>query len=86
MSARRGTHRTKYLLAAMLLGICLRSLPAQFTVPAGTEPTRILTHYMPWYMAMPHSRAWGWHWTMGAFDPERRKKSGRRRSRRTTIR
>ena len=25
---------------------------------------------MPWYMAKPHSQQWGWHWTMGTFDPE----------------
>jgi hypothetical protein len=33
-------------------------------------PTRILAHYMPWYMAKPFSQVWGWHWTMGVFDPE----------------
>ena len=32
----------------------------------------ILAHYMPWYMAKPHSQLWGWHWTMGTFDPEKR--------------
>ncbi len=34
---------------------------------------RILAHYMPWYEAKPHSRAWGWHWTMNTFDPEGKK-------------
>ena len=33
-------------------------------------PPRILAHYMPWYEAKPHSPHWGWHWTMGAFDPD----------------
>ena len=33
-------------------------------------PPRILAHYMPWYEAKPHSPHWGWHWTMGVFDPE----------------
>ena len=37
------------------------------------QPPRILAHYMPWYMARPHSQIWGWHWTMGTFDPEGRK-------------
>lgn len=31
----------------------------------------ILAHYMPWYEAKPVSPAWGWHWTMNHFDPER---------------
>jgi hypothetical protein len=31
--------------------------------------TRILAHYMPWYEAKPYSPHWGWHWTMGVFDP-----------------
>jgi len=31
----------------------------------------ILAHYMPWYVAKPASRVWGWHWTMNAFDPEK---------------
>jgi len=25
---------------------------------------------MPWYTAKPFSQVWGWHWTMGTFDPE----------------
>jgi hypothetical protein len=28
---------------------------------------------MPWYEAKPHSPHWGWHWTMGVFDPESKK-------------
>jgi hypothetical protein len=31
----------------------------------------ILAHYMPWYKAKPASPAWGWHWTMNAFDPDK---------------
>ena len=31
----------------------------------------VLAHYMPWYEAKPRSPHWGWHWTMGAFDPEK---------------
>jgi hypothetical protein len=34
------------------------------------SPARILAHYMPWYEAKPFSPHWGWHWTMGTFDPE----------------
>jgi hypothetical protein len=40
--------------------------------PAARKTPRILAHYMPWYMAKPHSQIWGWHWTMGTFDPESR--------------
>ena len=42
-------------------------------VDATRSPTRILAHYMPWYEAKPHSPHWGWHWTMGVFDPESKK-------------
>ena len=56
-------------LAGLLLSCPLR-LHAQATpAPRRTQP-RILAHYMPWYMAKPHSQLWGWHWTMGTFDPE----------------
>ena len=34
-------------------------------------PPLILTHYMPWYAAKPTSQAWGWHWTMNHFDPDK---------------
>ncbi len=76
MSARLGAHWTKYLLAVMLVGLYSRPVPAQSNSPALATPTRILAHYMPWYMAMPHSQVWGWHWTMGTFDPAG-KKNGR---------
>ena len=33
-------------------------------------PRLLLTHYMPWFMSKPYSGQWGWHWTMGHFDPE----------------
>jgi hypothetical protein len=38
--------------------------------PAPARP-RILAHYLPWYEAKPFRQVWGWHWTMGAFDPEK---------------
>ena len=61
-----------------LIGIALAAtfaffpppLRPQATAPAAHTPPRILAHYMPWYMAKPHSQTWGWHWTMGTFDPE----------------
>ena len=33
---------------------------------------------MPWFEAKPASQTWGWHWTMGHFDPERSDPDGRR--------
>jgi len=31
----------------------------------------VLAHYMPWYVAKPYSKEWGWHWTMNKFDPDK---------------
>lgn len=31
----------------------------------------LLAHYMPWFQAKPFSPAWGYHWTMNHFDPNR---------------
>jgi hypothetical protein len=39
----------------------------------------ILVHDMPWFESKPVSGAWGWHWTMGRFDPERSAPDGRRK-------
>src|SRR5580700_6388963 len=37
----------------------------------------LLAHYMGWYTAKPFSKSWGWHWTMGHYDPDI-EKEGRR--------
>lgn len=42
-----------------------------------TPPRLLLTHYMPWFMSKPHSGQWGWHWTMGHYNPDHQVK-GRR--------
>jgi hypothetical protein len=70
MSNRLGTLLARRLLLAILAGLCPSSLPAQSTAPGAGKPPRILAHYMPWYTAKPFSQVWGWHWTMGTFDPE----------------
>lgn len=31
----------------------------------------LLAHYLPWYTAKPFRGAWGWHWAMGHYDPEK---------------
>lgn len=38
--------------------------------PAGAAPP-VFVHVVPWYASKPYSGAWGWHWTMGRFDPDR---------------
>ncbi|QDU09444.1 hypothetical protein V202x_28190 [Gimesia aquarii] len=38
----------------------------------------VLVHYMPWYASKPVSGEWGWHWTMGRFDPEKIRSNGQR--------
>ena len=48
-------------------GLNLRTQEAH----GGTPRRLILAHYMPWYVAKPHSQVWGWHWTMNHFDPEK---------------
>ncbi|HEX8200848.1 MAG TPA: glycoside hydrolase family 71/99-like protein [Isosphaeraceae bacterium] len=44
------------------------------------QPARplILAHYMPWFQTKDVGGTWGWHWTMGHFDPERSDPTGRR--------
>ncbi len=39
--------------------------------PAPPPKRLILAHYMPWFQAKPYSPAWGWHWTMNHYDPDR---------------
>lgn len=38
----------------------------------------ILVHVMPWFESKGASGAWGWHWTMGRFDPDRSDPKGKR--------
>lgn len=46
---------------------------------AAEEPGKlILAHYMPWYASKEISGAWGWHWTMGHFNPDLILGDGRR--------
>jgi hypothetical protein len=56
-----------------LTAICA-FLPAQ-AVGAGKP---VFVHYIPWFVAKPHSPAWGHHWTMDACDPDQVAGSGRR--------
>ena len=64
---------------ALWLGLCVQACSPPFQPEAqGALNKTVLVHYMPWYAAKPTSDAWGWHWTMGRFDPERLDSAGRR--------
>lgn len=54
--------------------------PGRIAATAEEPPSRplILVHVMPWFEAKPVSGAWGWHWTMNKFDPEKVDASGKR--------
>jgi acetyl esterase/lipase len=51
-----------------LLLALLSSLRSAF---GGLPEKTVLVHYMPWYASKAVSGSWGWHWTMGHFDPDR---------------
>jgi Glycosyl hydrolase family 99/Glycosyltransferase WbsX len=63
------------LLLAWFLGLsCSLTQPDD---PPKHRPL-ILVHVMPWFESKPISGTWGWHWTMGHFDPERSDAKGKR--------
>ena len=47
--------------------VALIFLCATATANAGTKP--VMTHYMPWFESPAVYSSWGWHWTMGHFNP-----------------
>ena len=57
--------------------IVAASLVACFQAPGATSKL-LLVHYMPWFVAKPYSPTWGWHWTMGHYNPDRTNSSGER--------
>ncbi|HAY13501.1 MAG TPA: glycoside hydrolase family 71/99-like protein [Fimbriimonadaceae bacterium] len=54
------------LVIVALLPVC-QAISHQ---PVQSKP-QVLAHYMAWYQAKPFSTAWGWHWTMNVFDPDK---------------
>jgi hypothetical protein len=62
-----------FLCVAIVLASHFIATPA-----ADAEEPQILAHYMPWYVAKPESKQWGWHWTMNHFDPNKVGTAGRR--------
>ncbi|MDG3005130.1 glycoside hydrolase family 71/99-like protein [Paludisphaera mucosa] len=68
------------VLSTMILIPLLGCSPAGPAARAEDAPARpkILVHVMPWFESKAVSGRWGWHWTMGRFDPERLDAAGRR--------
>lgn len=64
--------RTIFSLIALLF--------VSVSIAVGTEKTgsRLFAHYMPWYSSKPVSGEWGYHWTMGHYDPDTIRWDGRR--------
>jgi hypothetical protein len=63
----------------LCFALCVSAAAEDLRRPAdpGTRPA-FLAHYMPWYRTPKTGGAWGWHWTMNHFDPERIDSEGRR--------
>jgi hypothetical protein len=67
-------YRLDKSLLALSIFVFFAARPIAAQPPKSPEtakaPARILAHYMPWYEAKPQSPNWGWHWTMGVFEPD----------------
>jgi len=59
------------LATAVLLPLVVTTATTSEQLQASEPSPLILAHYMPWFVAKPHSQVWGWHWTMDHFDPEK---------------
>ena len=46
-------------------------------MPVREKTKKLMAHYMPWFEAHPNKKAWGWHWTMNHFKPEKEAKGQR---------
>jgi hypothetical protein len=58
--------------AIIALPACFVVIGSGAAVPVGqAERPKVLVHYMTWFSAKPAAPAWGWHWTMNAFDPDK---------------
>lgn len=66
-------------ILALVLSLGLSDPAARAQESRGAQPRPLLlVHDMPWFESKPVSGAWGWHWTMNHFDPERSAPDGRR--------
>ncbi|MGV3617595.1 MAG: glycoside hydrolase family 71/99-like protein [Fimbriimonas sp.] len=52
----------------------MTTLSCAMLLAKGAKPAErlMLAHYMPWYASKPVSGEWGWHWTMGKLNPDRK--------------
>lgn len=55
--------------ASSWLAVCAAAALTAASPAAAAPP--VFVHVVPWYAAKPFSGGWGWHWTMGRFDPDR---------------
>jgi hypothetical protein len=67
-------------LGALLVTLAagLASAPSYGQVGSDVHRPLLLAHYMAWYATQDVSGAWGWHWTMGHYDPDHLLADGRR--------
>lgn len=69
----------RVLPALFLLAASIPPLAARESEDAAPDSEKVLlAHYMPWYASRPVSGAWGWHWTMDRFDPDKALENGSR--------
>jgi hypothetical protein len=61
-----------------LIGCVLLVAFAFTPAGAGTARKPVFAHYMPWFVARPHSSHWGHHWTMDSCDPDHLLAGGKR--------
>jgi hypothetical protein len=65
-------------LVQILLAGLLLAAPGVVRAQGGEERPLFLVHYMPWFQARSYTGYWGWHWTMGHFNPDLPDAQGRR--------
>lgn len=70
MVTRRETLKLLGMMAGGLATGAFPQLAQVANAQTGGRPL-MLAHFMPWYQAPSVSGAWGWHWTMDHFDPEK---------------
>lgn len=64
----RAGRRSVAIRVAAAIAIVAACGPHDARAAAPPRPL-LLAHVMPWFEADPAGRTWGWHWTMGTFDP-----------------
>ena len=60
--------RLLLILSLLVTGFSEHDCAAQRQPKSGSP--LVLVHYMPWFESKEISGKWGWHWTMGHFNPD----------------